>query len=112
MPLGVSAAGAGKQWANTDELTLEASGSYILSGYIEDYAVMENGNILGLFRSKDAKKAVRFFLDLSDGSGMKKDSAEVIRENSGTVNRVLLEGIIRNHDDKMEIVVFDCALER
>lgn len=108
----VFAAGAGKQWANTDELTLESSGSCILSGYIEDYVVMDNGNILGLFRSADAKKSVRFFLDLSDGSGLKKDSAEVVKENSGTLNKVLLEGLVGNHDGKIEIAAFDLAIER
>lgn len=107
----LSAFAAGKTWITTDEINYETSGAYILSGYVEDYAVMENGSILGVFRSPGAKKPIRFFLDLSDGSGRKKDSAEVVKHYCGTINKVLLEGLIKNHDGKMEVSAFCLALD-
>ena len=107
----VEAAGAGKTWITTDEITSDIKYGIIMSGYIEDYAVMENGSILGVFRTPDAKKSVRFFL-VNNGSGLKKDSADVVKQCSGTVNKVLLEGSVHERNGNLEVIAFCVAYDR
>lgn len=107
----VEAAGAGKTWTTTDEITSDINYSIIMSGYIEDYAVMENGSILGVFRTPDAKSSVRFFLE-NDGSGLKKDSIDVVKQCSGTVNKVLLEGRVHKRNGSLEVIAFCVAYDR
>lgn len=111
LPGNVEAGGAGRTWVTTDEITSDINYGIIMSGYIEDYAVMENGSILGVFRSPDAKNSVRFFLE-NNGSGLKKDSADVVKQCSGTVNKVLLEGSIHDRNGKPEVIAFCVAYDR
>ena len=99
---------AGKTWAVSDDLTVQSEGAYILKGYIEDYVVMDNGNILGLFRSDKGKKQLRFFLRYSS-KGLLYESAEVVKKRSGTVNMVVIEGNIRDKDGEPELNVFCVA---
>ena len=107
----VEAAGAGKTWTTTDEITSDINYGIIMSGYIEDYAVMENGSILGVFRTPDAKSSVRFFLE-NDGSGLKKDSIDVVKQCSGTVRKVLLEGKVHERNGSLEVIAFCVAYDR
>lgn len=99
---------AGKTWAVSDDLTVQSEGAYILKGYIEDYAVMDNGSILGLFRSDKGKKQLRFFLRHS-AKGLLHESAETVKKRSGTVNMVIIEGNIRDKDGEPELNVFCVA---
>ncbi len=104
---------AGKTLGNTDKITIEDVGkSYYIIGYVEDFALTKRGDLLGLFRSKEARKRLRFFISNAEPGGMTDENISLVRQYSGTVTSLVLEGTVKLHDGNPELQVFCVAIDR
>lgn len=86
-------ADAGAYNRTSDSITeADVGRRVLLEGKVEDYSVADADYIFGLFRSKDCKKAIVFFIGKKDMPGVLQDAADRLEKSFRTKRIAVLEG--------------------